>query len=308
MQPSFCRVWKEIGVAKWTWEVRPVLMIPMQRPSLVLLRNAGGHQPRPGPGLGITRIDKGGVNAALDKYLAGIDVTGKHRRDLAETLWPSILQEMSNGGALLSVDAKHTGTSWLKAGNVKQTVSVTRPLVSDVTFKFLHHLDEDGNMLPVTHKDPAFVDDWISDLNWILGAQANVWFEVQKAEPVKINTLLGRPVSDVAFKNYIAKEKDPFADVTVFLVGKWSGTGDAGGTFYPDPDNVIALDDKPVIPVVEGNDPFIVTLAHELVHYVLAYRGNKENIHHLPDQHALLNKLVESTVVTPQLQRALGPA
>ena len=102
-------------------------------------------------------------------------------------------------------------------------------------------------------------------------------------------------------------KKDGFADVTVFLVGKWSGRGDAGGTFFRDPGDVIALDDKPAIPVVEGNDVFIVTLAHELVHFVLHFRGNKMNIHHLPDQHALLNKLVESSVVTPLLQGALNP-
>ena len=39
---------------------------------------------------------------------------------------------------------------------------------------------------------------------------------------------------------------------------------------------------------------------------MLQYRGNKLNIHHLPDQHVLLNKLVESTVVTPLLQGALN--
>jgi hypothetical protein len=161
-------------------------------------------------------------------------------------------------------------------------------------------------MTSVTQKDPAQVDDWLSELNWILGAQANVWFELEKAVPVKINQVLGRPIGDKAFRNSIAKEKDAVADVTVFLVGKWKGTGDAGGTFYPDLGNVIALDDKPGIPVVEGDDPFIVTLAHELVHYVLTYRGKKEAFH-LKDQNALLNKLVESTVITPELQRLMNP-
>ncbi len=303
MEPSFCRVWKEIGVAKWTWQVRPILMIPWQRPGLVLVRNATGQTLRPGPGLGITRIDKDGVKATLGKYLAGIDVTGSPRDNLAVELGTAITQELSAGGALLSVDAKVAGPSWLKAGKVKQAVSVTRPLVSDVTFKFLHHLDKNGDMISATNKDPVHVDGWISNLNWILGGQANVWFEVQKAAPVKINERLGQPVGDEVFRNSISKEKDDSADVTVFLVGKWQR---AGGTFFPDLGNVIALEDKPAIPVVEGNDPFIVTLAHELVHYVLAYRGNKE-IHHLPDQHVLLNKLIESSVITPQLQRALSP-
>ena len=76
MPPSFSRVWKEIGVAKWAWDTRSILMIPSQRPSLVMVRNATGHPVRSDPGLVITRIDKDGVAAALDKYLSGIGVTG----------------------------------------------------------------------------------------------------------------------------------------------------------------------------------------------------------------------------------------
>jgi hypothetical protein len=301
MRPSFSRVWKEIGVDKWTWDTRSILMIPWQRPGLVLVRNAKGHPLQAGPGLTITRIDKGGVSAALDKYLSGIGVTGDHRKELAGALWTAIIQELSAGGVLLSVVAKAAGMSWLKAGEVKQQVEVTQPLVSDVSFKFLHHLDEDGNMLPATHKDPAFVDDWIDDLNWILGAQANVWFEKANAVPVKVNEVLGRPVGDAVLRNHLAKEKDGLADVTVFLVGKWKGKtgGDPAGSFLPDL-NVIVVDDKPAVPMVPGNDPFTVVLAHELVHYVLHYRGYGS--FHLHDQHALLNDLVESSVVVPDLQ------
>jgi hypothetical protein len=302
MRPSFSRVWKEIGVAKWTWDTRSILMIPLQRPSLVLVRNAKGHPPQAGPGLTMTRIDKGGVSAALDKYLSGIGVTGDHRKELAGALWTAIIQELSAGGVLLSVAAKTAGTSWLQAGAVRQQVEVTQPLDFDVSFKFLHHLDEDGVMLPATHKDPAFVDDWIDDLNWILGAQANVWFEKVRAEPVKVNEVLGQPVGDAALRNHLAQEKDSLADVTVFLVGTWKSKagGDAAGSFLPDL-NVIALDDKPAVPLVPGNDPFTVVLAHELVHYVLHYRGYQHTFH-VHDQHALLNDLVESSVVVPDLQ------
>ena len=217
------------------------------------------------------------------------------------------VREMESGGMLLSVESKHAGNSWIKAGKHQQSVSVTEPLVLDVTFKFLHNLDEDGTMMPRTHKDPAFVDGWMNHLNWILGTQANVWFSVESADPVKIDEKLGQPVSDVMFQKSIMDKKDGFADVTVFLVGKWSGRGDAGGTFFKDPGDVIALDDKPAIPVVEGNDVFIVTLAHELVHFVLHFRGNKSNIDHLDDQHALLSRRIESSVLTPSLQAALNP-
>jgi hypothetical protein len=301
MPPSFSRVWKEIGVEKWAWDTRSILMIPSQRPSLVMLRNATGHPWRSDRGLVITRIDKNGVSAALDKYLSGIGVTGQHRKALAGELWAAIMLELGAGGVLLSVSAEKPGTSWLYAGKVKQQVAVTVPLVSDVTFKFLHHLDADGNLFCPTDKKPSDVDDWIADLNWILGAQANVWFEKAKAEPVKVNRVLGQPVGDAVLRNDLAPEKDGTADVTVFLVGKWKGKtgGDPAGSFLPDL-NVIAVDDKPAIPMVPGNDPFTVVLAHELVHYVLHYRGYGS--FHVHDQHALLNDLVESSVIVPDLQ------
>ena len=307
MQPSFCRVWKEIGVAKWTWEVRPTLLISTKRPSLVLVRNATGHALRPGPGLSYKRIDKKDVAGALDKYLRGFDISSTQLTDLSAALFAAIVRELDSGGLLLSVESKHAGNTWIKAGKLQQSISVTTPLVLDLTFKFLHCLDADGKMMPQTHKDPAFVDGWMNHLNWILGAQTNVWFSVQSADPIKLDQQLGQPVNDKMFRDFIMDKKDGFADITVFLVGKWSGRGEAGGTFFGDPGDVIALDDKPAIPVVEGNDVFIVTLAHELVHFVLHFRGNKMNIHHLDDQHALLNKLVESTVVTPLLQGALNP-
>src|SRR3954469_12346969 len=167
MPPSFSRVWKEIGVARWAWDTRSILMIPSQRPSLVMVRNATGH-PWSDPGLVISRIDKDGVSAALDKYLSGIGVTGQRRKALAGELWAAIVRELGAGGVLLSVSAKKPGTSWLYAGKVKQQVAVTEPLVSDVTFKFLHHLDADGNPVCPTDKEPSDVDDWIADLDWIL--------------------------------------------------------------------------------------------------------------------------------------------
>jgi hypothetical protein len=302
MQPHFSRVWKEIGVSDSRFARRPVFMIPAQMPSLIMIYWAKGQVLEAGPNLKMTRIDQKDVSAAVSKYLMGLELTWKHQQELAGTLWAGIFSAMSHaGGVLLSVEAKAAGRSWLKAGKIKQEISVIKPVSYDVTFKFLHHLDDNGNMRPATNKDPASVEKWISSLNWILGAQANVWFDLEKAVPVKINHRLGRPIGEEAVRNYIAKEKDEDADVTVFLVGKF----EKAGTFYGDL-NVIALDDEdvPHYPVVEGDDPFIVVLAHELVHYVLQVRGFNGHIGAL---NALLNEGIESTVIMPELQQMLNP-
>ena len=64
MRPTFCRVWKERGVDKWSWTGRPKLMIPEQRPSLVMVQNAKGHDLSAGPGLSFTRVGMDGVRQA----------------------------------------------------------------------------------------------------------------------------------------------------------------------------------------------------------------------------------------------------
>ena len=216
-------------------------------------------------------------------------------------MWAAIVQEMAAGGVLLSVEAQKVGTAWLYAGKVKQQVAAIEPIYRDVGFKFLHHLDGAGVMSPATGKEPKQVDDWIADLNWILGAQANIWFEKSDFDPVKVNQVLAKPVGDAVLRNYLVKERDEMADVTVYLVGKWKGKagGDPAGTYFPDL-NVIAVDDNPAIPMVPGSDQFTIVLAHELVHYMLHQRGYGS--FHVTDQHALLNDKVESSVIVPDLQ------
>ena len=300
MQPSFSRVWKEIGVSKWTWDTRSILLLPARRPSLVMVRNAGAH-PVSAKDLAITRINKDGVPAALDSYLSGFGLTAPHKKALQGELWTAIAREMAAGGVLLSVDGKKAGTAWLYAGKVKQQVAVTEPVYRDVGFKFLHHINGAGVMAPATSKEPKQVDDWIADLNWILGAQANIWFEKSDYDPVEVKEVLAKPVGDAVLRNHLVSKRDPLADVTVYLVGKWKGKagGDPAGTYFPDL-NVIAVDDNPSIPMVPGSDQFTIVLAHELVHYMLHQRGYGS--FHVSDQHALLNDKVESSVIVPDLQ------
>jgi hypothetical protein len=300
VRPSFSRVWKEITAAKLTWDTRSILLVPKQHPSLVMVRHAAGH-PVTATGLAINPVSQQNVPTAIEKYLSAVGVTGAHRKALTKDLWTAIDLEMKAGGVLLSVQPQKVGAAWLYAGKVKQQVAVVEPVYRDVGFKFLHHLNGAGVMAPATSKEPKQVDDWIADLNWILGAQANIWFEKSDFDPIEVNQVLAKPVGDAVLRSHLVSKRDPLADVTVYLVGKWKGKagGDAAGTYFPDL-NVIAVDDNPAIPMVPGSDQFTVVLAHELVHYMLHQRGYGSL--HISDQHALLNDKVESSVIVPDLQ------
>ncbi|MFL5243874.1 MAG: hypothetical protein ACJ8FY_17365 [Gemmataceae bacterium] len=105
-------------------------------------------------------------------------------------------------------------------------------------------------------------------------------------------------------------EVDDSADVTVYLVGRYSGK--SAGTTFPDlsPKGIaVVLDDKCTgIPVAKGDDPFILTLAHELVHFVLDKQGKKNVEHHLFDvDNVLLSKKTESTILSATTLDMLYP-
>ena len=122
MQPSFCRVWKEIGVTKWTWEVRPTLLISTKRPSLVLVRNATGHALSPAPGSATSASTRRRSPAPSTNICAASTSSSAQLTDLSAALFAAIVREMESGGVLLSVESKHAGNSWIKAGKVQQSV------------------------------------------------------------------------------------------------------------------------------------------------------------------------------------------
>lgn len=302
MRPKFNQVWKEIGVDDGWWFIRQsTITVPWHDVSLMLLHNAGNHRLKYDPNL--LKVVTGSVS--LNEYLMQFGLTGRRWQELSSSLVARILSGLSAGGKLLAVTGRAPGPAKIEAGGESQNVYVVLPMEYTVSFKFLRNLVANGRMVPATSREPEEVEGWIGDLNWIFGAQANVWFKAKDAKWIEVKQHLGQPIGRPALLNYLARERDDSADITVFLVGKWQSdrTSEQGGSHFPDL-GVIVLDDHPNRPEVKG-DPFTIVLAHELVHFVLGDRGQRENHH---DRNGILfSELIESTRIDSPLQHSLNP-
>jgi hypothetical protein len=314
MATKFIPVWQELGADHWP-ESQTKMMVPLAKPRLMLLESAKNHSWKTGPNVEVAAISKDEALHALNSYLANVSLAKTDREGLLGALQSRIAQSLSSGGQLLSVTGKVPGWSWITAGKESLKLIVAKAMDFDIAFKFLRRLDDQGNMVDATAKRPSNVDGWIYQLHWILGSQANIWFVSTDRRPFNVNKQFGPRVNEAMIRQNqeFADEIDRTADVTVFLVGNYVGENAAGQTFADLTDKgqiAVVIDDKCTsIPVVKGDDPFIVTLAHELVHVVLDKRGNTEKDQHLYNEtNILFCKKVESTLVSASLLEKLYPS
>jgi len=95
-------------------------------------------------------------------------------------------------------------------------------------------------------------------------------------------------------------------DITVFLVGQWGGgaSGHSRGTFFEDLD-VAAIDDRPKRDEIpEPIDVFMLTMAHEILHYIRKERGFTG---HHDRQNILLSNKIQSLRMDKQLVMDVNP-
>ncbi|MFL5241232.1 MAG: hypothetical protein ACJ8FY_03920 [Gemmataceae bacterium] len=315
---KFIPVWQELGADHWP-ESQAKIMVPLTKPRgesrLVLLEDAKGVKwTKANSNIEVAVVAKDETLHALNSYLANLSLAEVDRKSLLGALQARVTSSLSNGGQLLEVTGKAVGQSSIKAGTTLLNFVITKPIDYDITFKFLRCLDDDGAMFDATSHKPSEVDGWINQLHWILGSQANIWFVSTERRTFDIPKQLGFPLKKATINSVkeFAEGMDSSADVTVYLVGRYIGDSSSGTTF-PDlsskGDICIVLDDKcKEIPVVKGDDPFILTLAHELVHFVLDRRGQKGKEHHLFDlDKVLLSKKIESTVLSASTLDMLYP-
>jgi hypothetical protein len=313
MASKFIPVWQELGADHWP-EIQTKMMVPGKKSRLLLLEGAKAGGWKTGPHVEVTPVSKDKALHALNNYLDDLGMAKADRESLLGALQSRVTQSLSNGGQLLSLTGKLTGQTWIASGKERLNLVVTDGKDFDITFKFLRNLDDHGNLREATARKASEVDGWIPQLRWILGSQANIWFGSKSSQSFDIKKQFPS-VSEAMvrkFKEFV-DEIDHKADVTLYLVGRYAGNRGDGETFpdlAPKGDIIIAIDDKCInTPVVDGDDPFIVTLAHELVHFALDKRGNTEKDQHIDNNetHILFCKRVESTVVSASLLDKLYP-
>jgi hypothetical protein len=282
--PSFAWVWKEIGVDSDPWRHEPTIPVPFRDVNLVMLRDAKGARVQfDARHVDVTEVDPILVGSQFELFLDGIEVSGGARKHLLNTLLPMVHQEVwSLFSKLLAVKGKLIGRTTLRAGRVTQAVEVIPAwTIYTVSFRFLRRPDVGGGAaqnVAGTGRSPAEVDEWVSQLNWIFGSQANITFQVGSSEWVQMEKPLG-PLTLKLAQDHLESKKDDGADVTVFLVGKVAPP-DSGFTYRStDGDWVVLVEDHPNEPEVKS-DPFILVLAHELSHFVMR---DTHNLHFCED-------------------------
>lgn len=237
----------------------------------------------------------------------GIDGIEQTRKALWAAMNGALQSTRSN---LLLVSGKVPGWGKIKASHGGKTttlnIGVSKTLWIDLSFRFLRHKDAKGNLVPDTKWEPADAAEFVARLNWIYGPQVNVMFDLWDSEWVTLSQAPHQPISRQVFLNDIAPQKPTGPDLTVFLVGKWGGglSGHSNGTFFPEEEVAVVTDEASHPEIPDTIDPFLLTLAHEIAHYLRNERGFTGH-HSRPN--VLLSSGIQSLRLDKQLVMDINP-
>lgn len=178
-----------------------------------------------------------------------------------------------------------------------------------VAFKFLRHLDKDGKMTSRTIWNPSDARFLINNLNLIYSPQANVIFNNIGADWIEVGEKLGEDrLESQVFLDLIVGQKNKKADLNIFFVGNYGVNSNEArkvvtGTYFTSEKSLV-VDDKPdktrVIATADS-EPFLVTLAHEVAHFLVDMNGLSEKFIHHSRNNILLSENIESTKIDRNL-------
>lgn len=176
-----------------------------------------------------------------------------------------LLQVKAKGDRLPVLSAKRGGAE------VRLDVAILKRKELAVAFKFVKHTTSSRAVQALTRYTPADAQGWIDKLNWIFGAQANVYFKLVSADWISLKTTASQPMTFEEFGKTLVPQKHIGAAMTCFLIGKYKGSAtgsDAAGSFSPS-QRVTVLDDGPTYGIFDDSDydSFIGVMAHEFGHF-----------------------------------------
>ncbi|MBC7842844.1 MAG: hypothetical protein H7099_11050 [Gemmatimonadaceae bacterium] len=259
------------------------MIVPQGGFNLVYLRDSAGFQIMHDRRLKVHDVKADQVERIATEYLRAREGSpGSIDRllQLRTVMHNSV--NKSARGKLLQVWANGSGIPVLtaKSGTVslKLDVAILRRKEYTVSFKFLKHTMPAGALVPATTLTTESTSTWMNKLNWIFGAQANVYFKSIDAAWVTLRTTASQPMTFEEFEQSLIPHKHKDAALTCFLVGKYKGANsgsEAAGTYSPS-HKVCVLDDGPTHGIFDdlNFDSFIGVMAHEFTHFA---GGNHHN-------------------------------
>lgn len=309
------------------------MIVPQGGFNLVYLRNARGYHIVPNHKLSVAEIKVEQVKMIANDYLKSRAISSKSQNQLIN------LQNALYGGTHLTASGKSLlvkplgkvkGPWWTtliaRRGNDKSTdvqlgVGVLPKKEYSVTFRFVKHLNDKKEFVPLTKLNPTQAQEWINQLNWIFGAQANIYFKLRHAEWINVKRALPQPMNITLYKETLPDHRDTSVQLTHFLVGEFFDNriaDHAVGIYFPeDQSSVISEKQDRVLRDDLIFDPFIVVMAHEFMHFVrdmgvpagatLADRRLAGNAQHHRRGLRLMSKPYESCEMDTDLLKEINP-
>jgi hypothetical protein len=276
MAARFKEVWPEQGVDDE--DTKPKMMVPLQKSNFVLLTDGSGMT---------LKFDKNRLEVKEVKTNVGPTVTTMagstlSQRDdptqnfvveiIADIAAPFAYGALASNARLFKVKGNRGGLTSIEAsgrgGKAELVVTVHPQKLVKVAFHFAATTDGSGKIQPLTRWNPSDTPQWIIDLNHMFTPQANVVFEKihadywvpymkgskEKKDPTKPFSLAEWDKLDV--------KRPPKANLNIYLVGKWIGTGSD-----PLGSHIIATKDV-VCDDTTDHSSILMLLSHEIGHFL----------------------------------------
>lgn len=254
----------------------------------------------------VTRDNAGKIAESISRnHASGHKSGGDYHKELLAQMQALV---SNNPGQTLAIYGRKPGfgklTVTADGSSYKAEVGVTQQATVNIGFRFLQHTDGKGKVADTAYT-PNDAAGWIVTLNRIYGPQANLIFDLVDAEWVTLDSAPSQPIGKDLFLKSIAVTPQK-KNVNMHLVGRWEGTATHSRGTYFNGTGVAVITDKPgQNEIPKGIDPFMLTMAHELLHFIRERRGMPEG--HPSRDGILLSSKIQSLRIDKQMSIDINP-